>query len=154
MYSFSIWPYVRVIGLNVWNFSSSSTQTCPELFSGFEIKEQAVVSLKPFFFFLFFTISIPYFFFHFLLSYLFLSCLVNKQTVWHVVIIFLNLPPKNLALVLIPDSFKYCNRGIHSYLLTIGSTQSYFLKVLDETKLYVVLLHGSLYSVFLFFCLL
>lgn len=36
--------YVRVAGLYVWNFSSSSRQKCPELFSGIEIKEQDVVA--------------------------------------------------------------------------------------------------------------
>lgn len=66
---------VRVAGLNAWNFSSSSRQACPELFSRFEIKEQDVVSLKPLLLFPFPSSLFPACFF----THLFFSpCSVNR----------------------------------------------------------------------------
>lgn len=121
MYSFSIWPYVRVAGLNVWNFSSSSRQTCPELFSGFEIKEQAVVSLKPLLLFVFLSsISCSLFFLIHLLFPLLGKQSCPSDKLWKYP---LNPSVTHLALVLIPKSLTYQNIGSHSSWLIIGSTQ-------------------------------
>ena len=138
MYSFSVWPYVRVAGLNVWNLSSSSRQACPELFARFEIKKQAVVSPKPLLLFLFLSsLSVSCSLFH----PPFFPCLVNRAA--HMAScnnLSLPLSPLlNLAFILIPGSFKYWNRGTHSSLLTTGSTQSCFFIDLNESRISLVL---------------
>lgn len=135
MYSSSRWPHVRVAGPHVWNFPSSSRQACPQLFSRFEIKEQAVERLKPLFLFLCLSslsVSFP------ALApsppHLFFPRLENRAA--HLAScdnLPLPAPHKEFGFSFHSRSFKYWNRGSYSALAR-GSTQSYFLKGLNESQ--------------------